>query len=518
MNRSNRLIFNTTILYLKLIISILIGLYSTRLVLEALGIVEFGIFSLVGGILFSLAIINASMTVSVQRFLSFELGQNNPSRVKAVFSNSIILYGIISTFFLLTMLLIEAPIFTHLLDIPINRIQAARTVYKAVAIAIMFSCLSVPFEGLINAKENMILVGLVGIFESILKLFSAIYLFHTTYDRLVVYGVAISAITFLKGLTYTIFSIARYSECNFALSNLSIPLWKKLASFTFWNTFGVSGGMFRTQGIAFVFNIFGGTVANASNGVAHQVYSQINTLTAMMLKPLNPQIMSSEGANDRPRVLKLVRTGNKFSFISTALFAIPLYSQCEYVLTIWLKTPPPLAVEFCKLLLIVALFRKLTITFLPMVQAIGRIKLYQVALSSTHLLIVVIAYILLRGGYPFWTAYLGMLVMDMLMTVFDLFIAKKMVNLSISKYLKDVHLPLVSIAIISFSSTKLISELISTDSFSKLILIVCTSSAVLLVTSWYMAINEKEKVFIKQKTSTIALRVKNLYNSIFDYN
>ena len=436
---STRVAFNTGILYVKTLVVMGISLYSVRLILSALGVSDFGIFSLVAGIIAMLSFLNSAMTASTQRYLSFHQGTNDFEMQKKVFTNSWVLHLAIGAIVVVLLLLLTPFLFDGFLNIPADRIVAAKTVYYFMAVSVFFTIISVPFTASINAHENMTWIAVVNIIESIFRLGIALSLvWFIQAERLIMYGLFMALLSFVSFMLYAVFCLKKYNECNIKRYQIDKPLIKELTSFAGWNMFGALCGVGRAQGLAVILNIFFGTIVNAAYAVAVQVSAAASFFSQSMLRALNPQIMQSEGMNDRERMLRLSMMASKFGFFLFAIIAIPAIFEMPAILELWLKNVPEYAVAFCSLFLIVTLTNQITIGLQSAIQAVGKIKVYQTAVGGVLLLNLPIALLLLRWGFPAYSVLICAVIVEVIACVLRLILLKKIAGMSIKAYFKRV--------------------------------------------------------------------------------
>jgi O-antigen/teichoic acid export membrane protein len=455
MNATKRIILNTGFLYGKMLTTMAISLFSTRLILNALGSEDFGIFNLVAGVIAMLSFLNGAMTVSTQRYMSYYLGANDSHLSNMVFRTSIILHLIIG---LLVILLFEITglfLFDGFLNISPQRISTAKIIYHFMVISTFFTINAVPYDAAINAHENMFFDALTGVFESCLKLGIAIWLIYSDYNHLLLYGLLMAVLTIIMRIIKSVYCSRKYVECKFRTkTKIEISLFKNMFSFAGWNLFGSIAGIGRIQGIAVILNIFFGTVINAAYGIANQVAGQLNSFSAMMLKAINPQIMKSEGANDHQRMLRLSMMASKFGFYLLAFFAIPCIYEMPMILNLWLKNVPENTAVFCDLMLIAMLASQLTVGLQSAVQATGKIKVYQSVVGSLLILNLPLAYLLLKIGMPAYSVLISFSAIEILACCFRLVFLKILAGLSIRQYVEEVFLriivPVLSVVIVGY--------------------------------------------------------------------
>ena len=438
--KAERVAFNTIILYVKLLVKLGISLFSTRLVLNALGATDFGIFNLIAGVIAMLSFLNGAMTASTQRYLSFYQGLNDFEIQKKIFTNSWILHIALGAFIVILLWAISSFLFDDFLNIPTDRIPAAKAIYYFMSISVFFTIVSVPFTATLNAHENMLWIANVNIIEVFLNLAIALSLTRFIQaERLTMFGVLTAVVSLIVFLFYAVFCLKKYKECNIKKYKADKHLIKELSGFAGWNLFGALCGIGRTQGLAIILNVFFGAIVNAAYGIAVQV-AQIQSFSATMLQAINPQIMKSEGMGDRQRMLRLSMMASKCGFFLFAIVTIPIIFEMSAILKIWLKNVPEYTVVFCSLFLIVILINQITIGLQSAIQAVGKIKTYQTVVGGIQLLNLPIAYLMLRQGFPPYSVLQCAIIIEMFACVFRLFFLKKIAGLSIREYFNRVIL------------------------------------------------------------------------------
>ncbi|MFV0538150.1 MAG: hypothetical protein ACK5M3_12380 [Dysgonomonas sp.] len=479
---AHKVVMNTGILYGKMLLTIGISLYTTRIVLNALGATDFGIYNLVAGVIAMLSFLNVAMTVSTQRYLSYYQGSKNLTKQSSVFYNSFILHLCIGLLIVAIVEVLGIFLFDLFFNIPVDRVASAKVIYHFMALSIFFTIISVPFIASVNAHENMYWVAIVDVLEVLLKLGVAIFLGYQiiNYDNLIFYGLSTAVISFISMMCYSIFCLLKYKECSLRAKNtLSRSLLRELTSFAGWNLFGSLCGIGRIQGIAVLLNFFFGAIVNAAYGIANQVASQMSFFSVTMLRALNPQIMKSEGAGDRQQMLRLSMIGSKFGFFLLAIVAIPCIFEMSSILTLWLKDVPEYTIVFCKLILIGAMVSQLTIGLQSAIQATGKIKIYQSIVGVVLLLSLPIAYVLLRLGFSAYSVFFAYIGVEVVACFLRLIILKKLASLNIKEYVTKVFaailLPVIGSVVIccfmvgyvEYSSFRfLLTALLSTFVFS----------------------------------------------------
>ncbi|WP_432709234.1 MATE family efflux transporter [Pedobacter sp.] len=499
MESANKVAFNTVVLYIRMIITVVLSLYTTRLVLSALGATDYGIFNLIAGIVSMLSFLNAAMTASTQRYLSFYQGRNDLFQQKKVFSNSLFIHVLIGIIVVFGLEVSGMFLFDGFLKIPVDRVNAAKYIFHFMSVTVFFTIIAVPFTASLNARENMMWTAIVNILESVLKFGIAILLLEINRDKLEVYGLLTAAISIVSFILYAWFCLKKYQECRRpGLNEFDVKLFKELTSFAGWNLFGALAGIGRTQGLAIILNLFFGAVVNAAYGIANQVAGQLNFFSATLLKALNPQIMRSEGANDRQRMLRLSMIGSKFCFFLLAIIAIPCIFEMENILRFWLTQVPEFTVIFCKLVLIALLTNQLTIGLQSAFQATGKIKLYQTLVGITLLLNLPLAYLLLKFHFPAYSVLRSYIFIEAIACFLRILLLKKLAGLSVKVFFNRVLarelLPVMISCLICVYITQ-----VSTFELQYRFLVTCIfSTAVFSISVYFLGLCNDERLLINK--------------------
>ncbi len=463
MQAANRVVINTGTLYGKMLITIVISLYSTRLVLNALGANDFGLFNLISGVIAMLSFVNMAMTLSTQRYMSYSLGGGDEEKLRKVFNSSALLHFILGLLLVLIFEIAGYYMFNHVLNIAPERLYAARVIFHLMVVSAFFTVISVPYDAVINARENMMLVAITGILETLLKLGVAIYLLYARSDKLILFAAFSAAITVAMLVIKRLYCVAKYEETRLRIKRyFSKDLLKEMFGYGGWNMFGAVSVVGRNQGIAMILNVFFGTVVNAAYGIANQVNAQLSFFSVTMLQSLNPQIIKSEGRGDRERMLRLAMIASKFSFSLLAFFAIPGIIEMPFILQLWLKDVPEYTVVFCRLILVATLINQLSQGIQVGVQSVGRIGAYQVTVSILLLLNLPLAYLLLRMGLPPQSVLVAAAVMEAVACVYRMMAGRKLIGLKVDEYMQKVVisavLPIFLAACISSVTLVLLPE------------------------------------------------------------
>lgn len=483
MSTANRIIKNTGFLYAKMCITMFISLYTTRLVLNYLGASDFGIFNIVGGAISMLGFLNAAMASATQRFMSYSEGEGNKEKQKSIFNVSFILHLVISIIVGIALLIAGYFFFNGILNIPEDRIFAAKVVYGCLIVSTMFTVMSVPYDAAMNAHENMKYYAIIGVFESLLKLSVAFACVYTNYDKLIVYGVLMACIPFITLSIMRIYCHRNYDECIISPKKYWIKgLMKEMTSFAGWNLLSTSTAMITNYGLGIVLNIYYGTVLNASQGVANQLNGQMGVLTNNISKAVLPIIVKSAGKKEENKMISISLFFSKIFFIIISIMLIPFLIIGDNILEWWLKEVPPYTNIFLILVILVSMSEIFLNSLSQMISAIGRIKYISFFRSLTTLLCLPTIFLLFRCDYPPYAMYVVLLLKTFINIGISLYFSSLYYGLSVKEYLKNVLLRCISFFTIILLSTKVCGLLIfNFDLISKIMIIILLMFLLLIV-------------------------------------
>lgn len=495
---NKRIIKNTLLLYIRMLFTIIIGLYTSRVVLDVLGVSDYGIYNIVGGIITMLAFLNVAMTGASQRFISFELGRQNKERLKLVFCTSILIhFSLAGIIFIIAETLGLWFINTHL-NIDPSRMIAANYTYQCSILSFILTIISVPYNSCIVAHEHMKAYAYVSILEISLKLLIAYLLPILPADKLICYAIMSLSIALIIRIVYGIYCKRHFEECSFHFI-YDHQLFKSMFSFAGWNTLGNLGFSIKDQGANIILNIFFGTTINAARGIAIQVNSIINNFAQNFLMALNPQITKEYACNNIQQSVKLVYTGCKFSFYLLTLISIPFILNKEYLLGLWLKDVPDYTSLFLQLTLIIASIEVLSYPLTTALQATGKIKFVQISVCIIMLCELPAAYLILKyGGEPYMTMY-PTLISSIIKLCVRFYLLKTYIPLYNTKYFFQVIvLKSITIAICCFYISYCIKALFDTNFISLIINIILSVIINILIIS-ILGLSSNEKKFLLKK-------------------
>ena len=510
MDTAHRVAKNTGFLYARMVITVFISLYATRLILAALGVVDFGIFNVVAGAIAMLTFLNSAMASATQRFMSFSQGTGDHEKVKTIFNVSVVLHICIAIIILLILEVIGYFLFNSILIIPADRLYVAKLIYQFMIISTLFTIISVPYDAALNARENMFIFAVFGIIEALLKLAIAFYITYADFDKLMLYGLLMASTSVLLLIIRIVYCRKMYVECHVDLrNNFSRPVFSEMTKFAGWTFLGSSSSIVTNYGQGIVVNMFFGTVVNAAQGVASQVNGQLGAFAMNMLKAINPVIDKSEGGGERQKMLSVSMTGSKMSFYLSVLFIIPVFIEMPYIFSFWLKEVPEYAIIFCRLALIRSVLEQLYITMGNSIGAVGKIRGYQISNSILNLVPLIVTYVLFKMSYPPYTMYVVFIGYTIFGGFITLYFNKVLCDLSIKTYLKEVILPSLQTGILIVVIT-LIPYFLIHEGFIRFVLISFTSTISFFFFVWVIGLSHDEKEKVHQILNLLFNKIKEL--------
>ena len=434
---SKRIAKNTLLLYFRMILMMGISLYTSRIVLNALGIEDFGIYNVVGGFVSLFTVFNASLMVAISRFITFELGAGNIDTQRKIFSTSVnieiamsvvigILAETVGLWFLNTQMVI-----------PSSRLFAANIVYQLSLLTFIINLISIPYNAAIVAHEKMSAFAYISLLEAGWKLMVAYSVYITFYDKLITYGILLALIAIVVRLIYGWYCKKNFVECSYYWGIDKI-IFKRMLSFAGWEMIGSTAVAVNGQGGNVLINMFAGPSVNAARGVAMQVYGAINGFVSNFMMALNPQITKAYAQGDFEYMWKLVFVGARFSFYLMMVISLPILINTHYILELWLKVVPDYSVTFLRLTLITAILNTLSQPLATTQNATGKNKLYQIFIGGINLLNLPIAYICLKMGASVVWVFGVTLGIDFIRTFMRLPILNRMINLNMIGFLTSV--------------------------------------------------------------------------------
>lgn len=449
---NKRVAKNTLYLYFRTLFVMGVTIFTSRIILDTLGVDDYGIYSVVGGFVSMFSVLSGTLTAASQRFIAYELGKSQ-SNIRKVFSTAVNIHLILALIILLLLESVGLWFLNYKMNIDPDRLAAANWVFQCSVITFCVNLISIPYNAAIIAYEKMSAFAYISILEVLLKLGAVYALYVIAFDSLIIYSIFMLFVAVILRLIYGIYCGRNFPDCRYSTA-LEQSIFKEMMSFSGWNFIGSSAAILNNQGINMLINIFFGVSLNAARGIATQVDSAINTFVQNFMMALNPQITKSYAAGDYEYVNKMIILGTKFAFFLFWLLCLPVYLNTDFILGVWLKDVPPFAALFVQLGIIYTLCQNLSQCLYTTMLATGRIKKYQIIVGGLSLLAFPAAWIFFKMGFPGEFGYWAMIIFSVICLGARLILLQEMVpNFSGWYFMKKVICPIaVTVSIVSFLS------------------------------------------------------------------
>lgn len=446
---NKRIAKNTLLLYIRTLFIMLVTLYTSRVVLNTLGVTDYGIYNVVGGVVAMFSVISGSLSSSISRFITYEIGHGDFDKLKRIFSTSVNIQIGISLVILVLAEIFGVWFLNTKMNIPQERLSAANWVLQCSLLSFIINLISVPYNACIIAHERMSAFAYISILEAVLKLAVVYMLLISPYDKLVTYAILLVVVALLIRFTYGQYCRRHFEESRYKFV-YDKPLVKEMTSFAGWSFFGNGAYMLNVQGVDMLINIFFGVTLNAARGVATQVQNAVMQFVNNFTVAVNPQITKSYAAGEMVYMYRLVCRGARFSYFLLLIFVVPLVCEADYVLRLWLKIVPEHAPAFLRLSLFGTLMTLLGNSMLTAISATGNIKRYQLWITLVGCLVFPLTWVAFELGFPPEATYGIYIVIYFLLNFVRLYIAKGLLKFPARLYLTDVILKVTVVSVISF--------------------------------------------------------------------
>lgn len=494
---NNRIAKNTLFLYIRMAFVLLVSLYTTRVVLHSLGASDYGIFNVVCGFVTLFGFLNTSMTNAIQRFYNYEIGKNDGKDLTRVYNSALIVQVVIS---ILVLVIIETFGLWYLnnkIVIPVERLFSANIIFQSAVIQLFFAIISVPFSAIIIAKERMDFYAIVSILDVILKLVIVILLPYTSYDKLQIYGLLLTAVGILNFLLYYIYVKKNFS-CIIFCKVQDYSIIRSILSFSGWNIFGTFAFLLKNQGLAIVLNVVFGTIINAAYGISNQVMGAIKQFSLNIIMAFKPQLVQSYAAGNYTKTRHFMYAMTKVSYIMLYAISLPVIIEMDNILKLWLTNVPEHTVILTRLAIISMLLSNFHTPLVQVIHAVGKQKLFQIITSSIIFGIVPVSYCVLKldaePEYIYWVT----IALVMLNQLACLFALRKEFYFSIKEYIRCAIAPCVIVTMTSIIPPCFLIYQIPSSPIGEIISITITSIISVIICFYLFALTKPEKKQIKE--------------------
>ena len=445
---NKRIAKNTLMLYVRMFFTMAVSLYTSRVVLNTLGIADYGVYNVTGGVIAMFAFLNTAMSSATQRYITFALGKGNKEKLQTVFTTSVQIHFIISLFVLLMAETVGLWYVINKLVVPEGRETAAMWVYQCSILTSIMSIIAVPYTATIVAHERMSAFAYISILEVSLKLLIAFAIIVIPADKLITYAILVLIVQVTIRYVYVHYSAKNFEETKYHY-NIDKPLFKEMASFAGWSFFGNFASVLYGQGVNMVLNVFYGPVINAARGIAVQVQTSIQSFAGSFQMAINPQITKNYASGDLEQMHGLMFRSSRFSFFLLFFLILPIMFETNFVLTLWLKNVPDNAVIFTQIMLAIVLLNPFSSPLTIANQATGKIKIYQIVVGGTLMTILPLSYIALKLGAPAYSVFIIHFIIESIAVFLRMYMLRNQIKLSILEYIKNIYIPVITVVIIS---------------------------------------------------------------------
>lgn len=454
---TKRIAKNTLFLYTRQIVVLIVSLYTVRVVLDVLGIQDYGIYSVVGGIVTFFTFLKGTMSSATQRFFSFALGQNDLEKLNKIFSTNWVLYASIGITGLILLETLGLWFVNQELNVPTDRLESARLVFHYTAFGFVASIFTTPFMAIIIAHEDMHLHALVSVFESALKLGVVFLLVYLDGDKLRLYGILLFCVSVTISIIYICICLFKYEECQFRKTYWDKEVGKEVLSFTSWTLFGRISNVARNQAVTVLLNQAFNPVVVAARAVAVNITTNVNLFANSFNVGLYPSIIKSYASGAKNEMYSLIYVGSRITFFLMWVFSLPMLVEIEMILNIWLIETPPSAALFTRLALIEVLINSFSLPLTTAARAPGKMRNYELILGTMQISIFPLSYLVVELGLPAYSVFVVAIIINVVMFFGRVILVAKLTGLPVNEYFRQVVLQVMLVMIITSSCSVLTS-------------------------------------------------------------
>lgn len=499
---NKRIAKNTFYLYFRTILIMVISLYTSRVILEALGVEDYGIYNVVGGVVSMFSVITGALSASISRYITYELGKKGATteRLMTLFSTSMRIQVTLGIIIIILGETVGLWFVNTQLNIPSERMMAAQWVWQCVLLSFFINLVSVPYNASIIAHEHMNAFAVVSIVDAVLKLLICYLVVIVGGDKLIIYALLHVSVALIIRIIYATYCHSHFEECHFKRFK-DKGLVKEMMSFAGFSFLNNAANILNSQGLNILINIFFGVVLNAARGIATQVEGAILQLVNNFTLAVNPQITKSYSVGDKKRMFQLVCLGSKFAYFMLLFIAIPVFLETDYLLKLWLKTVPDYTVVFLRLSIIGGMIKMLGNTGYTACMATGKIKNYSIWITSVGILAFPLTWIAFSLGAPAEYAYYVFIVVYVTVEVVRLILMKRMLDFPPAMFIKEVLFYILLVTPISFIIPLSCLNLME-EGFARLIVVILVSIFSTAIIIYYLGINKKERNYFVNTIKT----------------
>lgn len=504
--RNKRIAKNTLMLYFRQLLVLFVSLYTVRIVLDQLGVEDYGIYGAVGGLVALSAFLPGSLAQATQRFFSFSLGEQNNERLKKTFSVNLALYASAALIAFVALQTIGLRFVNAELSVPDGRFEAAETLYHYATITFLISVITSPFMAIIIAHEDMKLYAYVSILEAFMKLGVVFLLQYIAWDKLELYGLLVLCVGVFNAILYIGICFYRYEECQLRKFYWDSALFREIVGFTSWTLYGAISNVARTHAVTVLLNQSFSPAVVAARTLSVQIASYVNIFSSNFNSSLYPPIIKSYAANQPKEMYGLITGGSKITFFLLWVFALPMIVEMKTILGIWLTTVPPDAVLFSRLVLVEALILSISMPLTAAARAPGKMKAYELTLGTIQIGIFLTAWAIIAVGAPAYSVFIVAILANILMFGVRLFLVNRLTGFPMVNFLRFTALPVLGIVLVSALPVSVMNQLLP-NGFYWSALVIFTSFVVSSTAMYFLGL---DKAWREKVVSMIHLRLAEL--------
>lgn len=502
---NKRIAKNTLLLYVRMLFGMLVSLFTSRVILQTLGVEDYGVYNVVGGVITMFTFLNSAMSSATSRYITFEIGKGNMEQLKKVFSTALQIHAAIA---LLIVTLGETAGLWFLMNelvIPDGRMEAAMWVYQCSIVTAVVTIMSVPYNADIIAHEKMSAFAYISVLEILLKLAIVYLLVVLPFDKLKVYAVLVLMVGLLIRYIYTRYCHKHFEESHY-IHRIDKSLLKEMSSFAGWSFWGNLAGILYTQGLNMMLNIFYGPVVNAARGIATQIQSVVTQFVTNFQMALNPQITKTYALGELDKMHSLMFRSARFSFMLLFFLSLPIMIETDYILTLWLGVVPENTAIFARIIIAISLIYTTANPCVIANQATGKVKVYQAVVGGLLLLILPISYIVLKMGAPAYSVFIVHFCVESVAQFARMYMLRNMIDLPLLSYVKNIYLPIMGVVALSMVLPLLVYSNMQ-EGFIRLLAVGMTCVVSVAMTSLFIGMTRNERSFLIDK-SLIVLKIR----------
>lgn len=498
-DNNQRIVKNSVFMSIRMVFVLFISLYTSRIVLGVLGVVDYGIHNVVAGFVTMFTFMSSALSTGIQRFYNYELGRTGSDGANIVYNTALLIQCGFALILVILIEIIGLWFLHHKMVIPADRISAATCVFHLSVVTLVINIVQVPYMAAVIAHECMGFYAIMSVINAAITLIGVYFVKIIGYDSLTMYGMILTIIALISLIAYIIYSKLHFDEI-FISHRVNRKLFKEMLSFSGWNIFGTFGHMLKDQGANIILNILFGPVVNAARGISVQVNSGLNGLVSNVTIPVRPQMIQAYSQGDKNRSYNLTFAISKLSCIVLAFVAIPIILEIEYVLEIWLgDNVPTYTKTFTTIIILDSFLLNLNSAISGLVHASGKMKVYQLTGGLVSVMTIICAYLsVLIFKNPSMVFYMT-LIFDIIRQIVAIYVVKQIEreDFSISKYIRIVVIPLLIVLVLGFIPP-FILHIIMSQGLIRLITVIIISILSIMLTAYIFALNTSEKQMVKQ--------------------